>query len=114
MISKTEVGSCPHVNLRVMIVCVNQFCLLNRYLGVALETLSFFFLAPSQVLELLDKIYICNMVLKIISYNIANVKCSCYVSYVIVCVRRNKNRFYLVTKRNALKLIYVNITFCHS
>ena len=42
MISKTEVGSCPHVNLRVAIVCVNQFCLLNRYLGVALETLSFF------------------------------------------------------------------------
>ena len=47
------------------------------------------------------------MVLKIISYNIANVKCSCFVSYVIVYVRRNKNRFYLVTKRNALKLIYV-------
>ena len=47
------------------------------------------------------------MVLKIISYNIANVKCSCFFSYVIVYVRRNKNRFYLVTKRNALKLIYV-------
>ena len=87
MISKTEVSSCPHVNLRVAIVCVNQFCLLNRYLGVALETLSFFFLAPSQVLELLDKIYICNMVLKIISFNIANVKCSCYVIvYIIICL----------------------------
>ena len=71
-----------------------------------METLSFFS-GTIAGLELLDKIYICNMVLKIISYNIANVKCSCFVSYVIVYVRRNKNRFYLVTKRNALKLIYV-------
>ena len=61
-----------------MKVCVNQFCLLYRYSKVALEPMSIF-LAPSWALELLGKIYICHMVLKIISYNIANVKCSCHV-----------------------------------